>query len=204
MGAPRGKLGAYGEVVVVAAAVILVAAQLGLFAFVTGIGPFDADATGGASTTPDPTDPGRSGESNDRAGSGSSGGTGGTGSGGGSTDAREPPPYALDVLGIEPCGNTCRDVTVRLTNERDTAARDVVVHTRIYAGNTTASDARVWEGRREVGSLAAGGSTTATERVSLSYFEALSVTRGGGWVTIVTTVESAEGTETFRERREVA
>lgn len=206
MGAPRETFGAYGEAVVVAAAVLLVAAQLGLFAFVTGVGPFDAGTNGDPSTTPVPADAGRSGEADDRdvPGSGSSGGSRGAGSGGESTVAPEPPPYTLDVLGVEPCGNTCRDVRVRLTNERNATARDVVVHTSIYAGNTTAEDARVWEGRREIGSLGAGGSTTATERVSLSYFEALSVTRGGGWVTIVTTVESGEVTETFRERRKVA
>jgi hypothetical protein len=107
------------------------------------------------------------------------------------------------VLGTEPCGNTCRDVTVRLTNNRNATAEDLTVRTRIYAGNTTDRNARVWEGQSDVGTLEAGASTTETARVSLSYFEAASVQRKGGWVTIVTTVESEGVTESFRERRNV-
>jgi len=83
-------------------------------------------------------------------------------------------------------------------------ANEVVVTTGIYSGNGTDESARVWEGRHEVGTLEAGASTTATARVSLSYFEALSVERNGGWVTVVTTVESGSVTRTFRERRQVA
>lgn len=191
---------------VVVAAVVLVAAQAGLVAFATGFGPFDSGGSGpGPATTPEPAESGVEG-SGSAGGSGSGGGSSGSdGSGvdGGSAGPSEPP-YDLDVLGTEQCGNTCRDVTVRLTNNRNETATDLTVRTSIYAGNTTGEGARVWEGRNEVGTLEAGASTTATARVSLSYFEAIDVKRKGGWVTIVTTVESADVTRSFHERRKVA
>jgi hypothetical protein len=208
MGSPDVVSGVNARtVVVVAAAVVLVAAQAGLVAFVLGFGPFDPGTAG-----PEPAAPQSSGgDGSGSAGTGGSGAGGGgsgsgssAGSGDGSAEAGEPPPYDLDVLGTERCGNTCRDVTVRLTNNRNATAEDVTVRTSIYAGNTTGENARVWSGRNEVGTLDAGGSTTATARVSLSYFEAIDVKRKGGWVTIVTTVESAETTRSFRERRQVA
>lgn len=42
------------------------------------------------------------------------------------TDASSAP-YTMTVDSIEECGNTCRDVTTTLTNERSTAASDVTV-----------------------------------------------------------------------------
>lgn len=174
-------------------AVVLLVALAGALAITAGFGPLDVDGSSSGPT-------GSTGSA-DSVGSGSAGNSSTDGASGGTS---EPPPFGFDVLKTERCGNTCRDVTVRLTNRRDARASDVVVTTRIYSGNTTADGARVWERRREVGTLEAGASTTATERVSLSYFEALSVERKGGWITLVTTVESAEATTTFRERRKVA
>ena len=187
--------------VVVAVAALLLAVQAGAIAFSAGFGPFDSGASGPEpATTPDPSDVGGTGaETPD----GSSGDGGSGGSSGGSGTRTPLPPYDLDVLDTEECGNTCRDVTVRLSNNRDEATEGVVVRTRIYSGNTTADDARVWAGRRDVGTLEAGASTTTTTRVSLSYFEALSIQRNGGWITVVTVVESEDVTRTFRERRKV-
>jgi hypothetical protein len=194
--------------VVVAVAAVLLAAQAGAIAFVTGFGPFDSAASGPEPATPAPSGGGGTAPADAGASGGDSGGAGDdsreSGDGGSGTGTPVPPPYLIDVLDTEKCGNTCRDVTVRLTNNRDEPAEGVSVHTQIFSGNTWAEDARVWEGHREVGRLAAGESTTTTARVSLSYFEALSVQRNGGWVTIVTTVESETTTETFRERQEVA
>jgi len=204
-----GRAGANARTAaVVVAAVVLVAAQAGLVAFVIGFGPFESGGSGPGpvgTPAPEPADPGGTG-SDSTGGSGSGGGSsvsGGSGADGGSAGPSEPP-YDLDVLGTEQCGNTCRDVTVRLTNNRNETATDLTVRTSIYAGNTTGEGARVWEGRNEVGTLEAGASTTATARVSLSYFEAIDVKRKGGWVTIVTTVESADVTRSFHERRKVA
>ena len=195
-----------GTVVAVAVAVVLVAVQAGLIAFGAGIGPFATDEPGPrTATTPEPGDPGDSGGTGGSGDRGSDGGSGDAGgNGGAAASTPEPPPYDLDVLGTEPCGNTCQDVTVRLTNNRNGTAADVSVRTRIYAGNTTGENARVWEGGSDVGTLGPGESTTQTARVSLSYFEAIDVKRKGGWVTIVTTVASETETRTFQERRKVA
>jgi hypothetical protein len=61
-----------------------------------------------------------------------------------------------------------------------------------------------WEGRASVGTLEAGASHTATRRVALSYGEAFAIRQHGGWVTVQTTVQTADGTVTFTEPRKVA
>lgn len=191
---------ANGSAVVVTIAALLLVALAGALVLSTGTDTPGAGTPDGGTTTATPTggdDP------RDSGGSGGSGGGSGSASEGGSSTNTSTPPYDFDVLRTESCGNTCRDVTVQLTNNRDARADDVAVTTRIYAGNTTEENARVWEGRREVGTLEPGGSTTKTQRVSLSYFEALSIQRKGGWTTIVTTVESEAVTRTFEERRKV-
>ena len=194
---------ANGSTIVVAVAALLLVAFAGALVLSLGIGPPGASTPERGPATAAPT-----GDDGDLIDSGGSGGSGGgsrsASDGGSSAGTSTPPPYDFDVLRTENCGNTCRDVTVRLTNNRNVSANDVVVTTRIYAGNTTGDNARVWVGRREVGTLEPGGSTTATERVSLSYFEALSIRQKGGWITIVTIVESEEVTRTFEERRKVA
>jgi len=112
-------------------------------------------------------------------------------------------PFTTTVDRVEQCGRTCRNVTTTLTNEQETTAEDVTVYTRVYAGNGTGGDV-VWENRRRVGTLPAGGSVTVTERVSLSVTDALNVRRNDGWVTVRTTVQSAGKTVTVTERRDVA
>ncbi|MFB6218869.1 MAG: hypothetical protein ABEH77_06780 [Halobacteriaceae archaeon] len=112
-------------------------------------------------------------------------------------------PYSLTVERVEACGETCREVTTTLANEQSTAATGVTVHTRVYAGDGTDGEF-VWEGTESVGDLAAGDSYTATERIDLSLMEAYAVRQAGGTVTIETTVESAGGTVTFTEQRDVA
>lgn len=127
----------------------------------------------------------------------------------GPSNATEPaqaaaePAFTVVADSVEECGATCRDVTSTVTNERNATAADVSVSTRIYAGREASGDP-VWQGSERVGTLAAGGSHSATERIELSVFDAISVKRANGWVTIVTTVESADRTETLTERRQVA
>jgi hypothetical protein len=125
-----------------------------------------------------------------------------TGDGGDTTTATATPPFAFSVDRIETCGTTCRDVTSRLTNQRDEVASDVAVTTRIYAGNGTDGDA-VWTGSEQVGRLGPGESYTATRRVELSYGDAFAV-RNEGWVTVETTVRTADRTVTDTDRRQVA
>ncbi|ESP89228.1 hypothetical protein [Candidatus Halobonum tyrrellensis] len=199
-----------GRRAVVAVAIVVVAC--GVAAFVVGVGPFggtDAGTGDVPTATASPSPSGGSGGSGGGGGSGGTGGGGGSGTGGGggggSGDGGDAdrPPYTFSVAAIENCGRTCRDVTVELTNNRRQAAEDVVVRTRIFAGNTTDADARVWRGREAVGRLDAGATTTATKRVSLGFGAALSVQQNDGWITIRTTVESADVTRTFTERRDV-
>lgn len=131
--------------------------------------------------------------------------TGGSGSGAGEMTATPvEQPFAVTIDRVEDCGTTCRDVTVSLTNRQHTPATDVVVYTQVFAGNTTAEDDLIWQGEESVGSLAAGETSTSTRRVELSFGDALDVQEANGWVTVRTTVQSADRTVTFTERRDVA
>lgn len=115
------------------------------------------------------------------------------------------PPFAFVVETIEPCGLTCRDVTVTLTNNRSEPATGVTVFTRLFAGENNTDDADlVWEGMEEVGSLTAGESYTTTKRVELSFQEAHTIDQRGGWVTILTTVQSDEHTVTYLDSEQVS
>jgi len=122
--------------------------------------------------------------------------------GGGSGDSE---PFSFGVDEVEPCGRTCRDVTATLHNERAEPASDVTASIRIYAGeDATDPDDVVWEETVDIGTLDGSASATTTERIDLSLREALAIERRDGWITIRTTVESAETTATFRESRQVA
>ncbi|SHG52211.1 hypothetical protein [Halobaculum gomorrense] len=183
-------------------AVVAVVAVGGAAAFIAGVGPL-GDIGGGASDTVTETPESTGTVYGDAGGSsGDSGGATNTASGG-SSDANSLPPYTFAVTSIEECGQTCRDVTVRLDNNRNETATGVTMYTRIFAGNSTDSSDKVWEGKRDVGTLEAGESITATSRVQLSYSEGYQVKQADGWVTILTTVESDDVTITFKQRRDV-
>jgi hypothetical protein len=124
-------------------------------------------------------------------------------SGSSATTAERDPAFAFTVDRIEECGRTCRDVTSTLTNDGAAEATDVTVYTRIYAGNGTDGDV-VWESREGVGPLDAGESYTTTERVELSLADGVAVGNAGGWVTVQTTIQSADRTETVTRRRQVS
>ncbi|MEF8851151.1 MAG: hypothetical protein V5A44_03110 [Haloarculaceae archaeon] len=112
-------------------------------------------------------------------------------------------PFTLVVERIERCGRTCRDVTTNLTNRQPTAASNVEVRTRIYAGNSTDGN-QVWSGEESVGTLGAGESYATVKRVKLGLSDALAVERNDGWITVETTIRSDSGAITVVERREVA
>jgi len=116
--------------------------------------------------------------------------------------ARQTQPFGFDILAIEDCGQTCRDVTLELTNQQSTSASNVTVYSRIFVGNGTDGDV-VWEGSESVGTLAAGESVTATKRVDLSLSEAFAIQQADGWITIQTTVQSETETMTTTDRRDV-
>lgn len=114
------------------------------------------------------------------------------------------PAFAYSVDEVEACGQTCRDVSVTLYNEHDVPATEVTVHTWIYAGqNNTESDDLVWQASRDIGDIDAMGSYSTTERVELSYWDGLKIQQHDGWITIVTTVESAEMTDTIVSTEQV-
>lgn len=174
-----------------AVAVVLLAGGL---AFASGYGPApggageadaDAEEFPTATPTPEPTDDGSSGDEAT------------------STATPTTQPFAVVIEQVEECGETCRDVTVSLTNRQSDAASDVTVYTRVFAGNSTDDGDVVWRGTEAVGSLGAGETHTTTKRVELSYSEALAVERADGWVTVQTTIETADRTVTFSERRNV-
>lgn len=132
---------------------------------------------------------------------------GSDGGGGSSTPGAttQTPPFTLTVDEVTECGQTCRDVTVTLTNTQDEPASGVVVYTRIFAGqDNTDTDDLIWETREDVGDLEAGGSNTRTMRVELSLSEGMQIQNADGWITILTTVESADERVTFRSSEQVA
>lgn len=167
---------------VVAAIVVVGLLAAGVGALYTGVGPAPGDDSGGSiEDFPTATPSG----------------------GGGAAETSEP--FAFTVDDIEECGSTCRDVTVTLSNEQDESATGVTVYTRIYAGqDSTAEEDLLWEGQEAVGTLGPDESTTQTERVELSFSEALAVQQNDGWITVLTTVETDEQTVTFTDNRQVA
>lgn len=169
----------------------------GAYAQDAGIGPFAEDSEDDVSDFPGAgdEDDGRV-EADDTDGSSSDGTV---------RDGQGPSPsFAFEIRAIEKCGRTCRDVTAALHNTGDGDASGVTVYTRLYAGNSTASDDRIWSGKRQVGALAAGENDVTTERVELSLSEGLAVRNAGGWITSRTQVESDDvGVVAFEERYEV-
>jgi hypothetical protein len=129
---------------------------------------------------------------------GSSGGETGT------ATATDDPPFAFLITTIEECGRTCRDVTVEFTNQQEYAATDVVVYTRVYAGNSTDETDEVWAGQETIGTMDAGETITSTRRIELTFQEGMAVRNSNGWITIMTTVETSETTVTFVRREQVA
>jgi hypothetical protein len=179
---------------------LLALVTVGVLALVTGVGPAPGGEAGAdvesfpTETPATPVDDSSGGD-----GGGSSSMSGGTATASETTA----PPFGFRIDAIEPCGRTCRDVTLTLTNQQETTAEDVTVYTRIFVGQGTDGNV-AWEGRASVGTLEAGASHTATRRVALSYGEAFAIRQHGGWVTVQTTVQTADGTVTFTEPRKVA
>ena len=175
--------------------VLLLAGVVG--AFVAGVGPFQAESSGEAiSEYPTETTDDGTVSTDDAAVSTDDGGDS-------DGSAASTPPFAFTVDAIEECGRTCRDVTSTLANQQNSTAEDVTVYTRIYTGNSTDGDV-VWEGSEDVGTLEAEGSYTTTRRVDLSFGDAYAIERADGWITVRTTVETADRTVTLSDQRKVA
>jgi len=160
-------------------------------AYVTGTGPFQADSSGD-DISEFPTGTTEVAETD------ATGGDSDPAAGG----AASSPPFDFSVGSIKECGRTCRDVTSTLTNQQNSTAERITVYTRIYAGNSTDGDA-VWEGSEEVGTLDADESYTTTRRVDLSFRDAYAIEQADGWITVRTTIETADQTVTLSEQRDV-
>lgn len=168
------------------AAAVLIGLAAALYA---GVGPLPGGADSGDPITDFPT---------------ATATPSGAGAGDGGSTTATTPPFTFTVDDLQDCGLTCRDVTATLHNQQDEAATGVTVYIRIYAGQD-ASDAAevVWQGQEPVGTLEAGASYTTNRRVELSLGEAQAIEQEGGWVTVVTTVETDRRTVTFRESQQV-
>jgi hypothetical protein len=141
-----------------------------------------------STTTTAGTGPGADGTTSGAA----TGTTGGSGIDAGGSD------YAFAIERIEPCGNVCRNVTARLTNEAETAREDVRVTTRMVVDGDV-----IWSGNESVGTLAPGESHTSTRRVDVGFTGGLKISANDGYVTIVTVVRSEDGVARFENRRKV-
>lgn len=168
-----------------AVALVVVAA----LAVVTGVVPLDGDPDGDVAPSTD-------------AGTPSAPDSEVSDAGGSDVTTTEPPPFSMVVESVESCGQTCRDVTVRLVNNQDREATGVTVTTRIYAGDDTTGDP-VWEGTADVGTLGPGESIRETQRVELGLMEAAAVQETGE-ITIQTVVETDRQTVRFVEHRDVS
>jgi hypothetical protein len=179
---------------------ILLLGAGGMLAF--DAGPFGGGSDAPSTATPaEPADDDGSSAADD--GSSDADDDGGDGSsaaddeGDGSSD-RPARPFTIDTKQIEQCGNTCRDVTVSLTNNGNHARQGITVTTKMYTGGD-----RIWTGEESVGTLSAEESTIRTARVKIGFVDAAKVKQNGGTVTIETVVRWNGGSETFREQRQV-
>ena len=175
---------------VAAVGIVLAASVLGA-AYVAGVG---TPILGGGSETATPTP----------AATTTDGGDDGRAAGdGGSSDGatRTPPAYDFQfrIVNTESCGNTCRDVTVRLTNGGTETATGVSATSRILVKGD-----QIWTGTEDIGTVDAGESVTRTKRVKLGVFDAAKVQQNGGYVTIETTVTWDDGSRTFTQRVKAA
>lgn len=166
----------------------------------TGVGPVDdvVDSVLGNDSASDDT-----GTGDADSGSTDGGDSGDTGNGDAASDsgsASEPDTeFAFAVRDIEECGQTCRDVTVKLTNTMETSATDVEVNTRIYTGGD-----KIWSASESFDEVSDSESKTKTKRVKLGYLDAAKVKQNDGTIRIKTTVTWDGGEQTFSETRKVA
>lgn len=107
------------------------------------------------------------------------------------------------ITGIEPCGQTCRAVTVELTNHGSVAAEDVTVYSRLYAGKTMDPESLVWSEEVTGDALPAGATVTRTRKVTVTVAEGMAIRNADGWMAGRTDVATERGTTTFVDRYDV-
>lgn len=169
--------------------VVVVAVALG-YAYVEGIGPLKEDPAAGLE------DPPETEKTYDMGG----GGEESVGDGEGDEDK---PSFAFEVESIEKCGRTCREVNAALHNRMEQDAEDIVVHTWIYAGNSTSREDVVWADNRDISVLESGDVHRSTDRVELSVQQAEKVREKGNVITVEAVVESQQETVKFVNTEQV-
>jgi hypothetical protein len=169
--------------------VVVVAGALG-YAYVEGIGPLKEDPAAGLEDPPE----------TEKAYDMSGGGEESVDTGG---EDKDTPPFAFEVESIEKCGRTCREVNAALHNRMEQDAEDIVVHTWIYAGNSTAREDVVWADNRDISVLESGDVHRSTDRVELSIQQAENVREKDNWITVEAVVESQQETVKFVNREQV-
>lgn len=193
-----------GRVTVAFVVVVLLVGVAGVGATAAGYGPMAAltdDIRGMASDGGGTPTPGSGGGTNAASGGGSNGGSGG---GGSSATPTEPEPFGVTIVDVSECGDTCRDVTVRVTNRLNETTEGVGITSKIYAGKRSDDGDKLWEGSKDLGTIAGGSSTTVTSRVELGLMDAATVKNNDGWITVRTTVTSGDVTAEFVEEKQVA
>ena len=185
----------------VAAVVVVLVASVAGAAYVSDVGD---TLLGGDSETrtptgqPTPTAADGGGPTAD-AGVSGGGSDAGTSGGGDATPTPKAYDFQFRILNTESCGQTCRDVTVKLTNRGAKTATGVTAKSRILADGD-----QIWSGTENIGTVSPGESVTRTKRVKLGVFDAAKVQQNNGYVTIKTTVTWDDGSRTFTERVKAA
>jgi hypothetical protein len=101
--------------------------------------------------------------------------------------------FNFSIRRIDSCGQRCRDVTADLAN-RGNRAEAVRVESSLYAGSTDGD--RVWNGSRELDTVASNGTRAITTRIEIGYIAGLELC-GASRTTMETTVHSANHEQTF-------
>lgn len=116
-----------------------------------------------------------------------------------STSSGEPlDPFSFVIQNITECGDTCREVSATIVNQRNTTAAGVTVRSEIYTGGE-----QIWQGSSDVGELDANATYTDTKTVELSIVEAYRVQQNDGQIRIETYVVTNNGTYVFKDERDV-
>lgn len=105
--------------------------------------------------------------------------------------------FTLEITTVEQCGPTCGTATAALTNTRSRAATNVTVHARVYAGQTTDDDARLWSDVERVGFLGADETVMLDRQVTWSVSDANAVRDADRWITVEVVISADDGVVTF-------
>ncbi|MFB6179600.1 MAG: hypothetical protein ABEI77_07755 [Halorientalis sp.] len=108
--------------------------------------------------------------------------------------------FVFEVNGTEKCGKQCRRMTVTVANTGDVAAENVTLDMDVYAGKADP----VWEGTHAVGRLGAGTGKSMQLTITVDDEGYHQIVSNFGKVTLQTTVESRNASNSFEDTHNVA